>query len=55
MAEKMQVIRLEDAVEEAINLLRDSEYGYSMDDLVVEAKNFMESRSFEIDKRGLYE
>lgn len=53
MAEKMQVIRLEDAVEVAINLLRDSEHGYSMDDLVVEAKSFMESCSFEIDKDAM--
>ena len=48
--EKIQVIKLEDATEIAINLLRDHEYGYSIDDLVVEAGRFMESRSFEIDK-----
>lgn len=50
MNKKIQVIKLEDAMEIAINLLRDYEYGYSMDDLVVEAGSFMESRSFEIDK-----
>ena len=48
--EKIQVIKLEDATEIAINLIRDHEYGYSIDDLVVEAGRFMESRSFEIDK-----
>ena len=48
--EKIQVIKLEDATEIAINLIRDHEYGYSIDDLVVEAGCFMESRSFEIDK-----
>ena len=42
---------LEDAVEIARNLLRDYEYGYSIDDLVVEAEGFMESCSFEIDKK----
>ena len=50
MTEKIQVIRLEDAVEIARNLLRDYEYGYSIDDLVVEAESFMGSCSFEIDK-----
>lgn len=48
MNDKMQVIRLEDAVEVARNLLRDFEYGYSIDDLVVEAEGFMKSYSFEM-------
>ena len=50
MKNKIQVIRLEDAVDVARNLLRDFEYGYSIDDLVVEAESFMESYSFEIDE-----
>lgn len=54
MTEKIQVIRLEDAVEIARNLIRDNEYGYSIDDLVVEAESFMESRSFEISPVSKY-
>ncbi|MEJ8752635.1 hypothetical protein WKS98_08415 [Lagierella sp. ICN-221743] len=50
MAEKLKVVRLEDAIEVARNLLSDYEYGYSIDDLVVEAEDFMKSCSFEIEK-----
>lgn len=50
MKNKIQVVRLEDAVAIARNLLRDYEYGYSMDDLVVEAESFMRSCSFEIEE-----
>lgn len=50
MAEKLTVVRLEDAIEVARNLLYDYQYGYSIDDLVVEAEGFMESYSFEIEK-----
>lgn len=49
MSKKIEVIRLEDALEIARGLLSDYEYGYSIDDLVVEAESFMESCSFEID------
>lgn len=49
MNDKIQVIRLEDAVKVARGLLRDFEYGYSIDDLVVEAEGFMKSYSFEIE------
>lgn len=54
MNDKIQVIRLEDAVDVAIDLLRDFEYGYSIDDLVVEAEGFMKSYSFEIDEEELH-
>lgn len=50
MAKKIQVIRLEDAVDVARNLLSDFEYGYSIDDLEVEAEGFMKSYSFEVDE-----
>lgn len=49
MNDKIQVIRLEDAVKVARGLLRDFEYGYSIDGLVVEAEGFMKSYSFEIE------
>lgn len=49
MKNKIKVLRLEDAVNIAIDLLRDHEYGYSMDDLVVEAESFVERVSFEIE------
>lgn len=45
--EKYEVVTVDDAVEIAIDLLRDLEYGYSMDDLQVEARRFMEERSFD--------
>lgn len=48
--DKLQVIKLEDAVDIAVELLRDYEYGFSIDDLVVEAESFMRSASFEIDE-----
>ena len=48
--DKLQVIKLEDAVDIARGLLRDYEYGYSIDDLAVEAESFMLSASFEIDE-----
>lgn len=48
LQDKIKVLRLEDAVNIAIDLLRDHEYGYSMADLVVEAESFMERVSFEI-------
>lgn len=50
LQDKIKVLRLEDAVNIAIDLLRDHEYGYSMDDLVVEAEGFMKRASFEIDE-----
>ncbi len=50
MAEKLTVVRLEDAIEIARNLLNDYQFGYSIDDLVLEAEDFMKSCSFEIEK-----
>ena len=40
------VVALDDAVAVARSLIRDHEYGYSVDDLVVEAENFMRERCF---------
>ena len=39
------LIKVERAIEIAQGLLQDRDYGYSMDDLVVEAENFMENNS----------
>ena len=39
------MITVEDAIEVARGLLRDHEYGYSLDDLVVEAEGFMKEKS----------
>lgn len=40
------VVELNDAVCIARSLLRDMQYGYSIDDLVVEADSFMRAKSF---------
>jgi hypothetical protein len=47
IVEYQDVITLDDAVKIARGLLRDMQYGYSIDDLVVEAERFMSERSFE--------
>ena len=45
--EYQEVISLDDAVDIARSLLRDMQYGYSIDDLVVEAERFMYEKSFD--------
>ena len=42
---KSNFIKIEDAVEVARNLLKDMQYGYSYDDLSVEAIGFMKQKS----------
>lgn len=49
MTEKIQVIKLEDALEIARNLLKHYEYGCSINELFAEAEAFMKSYSFEIE------
>ena len=44
--ETRTVVTLEDAVRIARSLLRDMQYGYSIDDLVVETDSFMRAESF---------
>lgn len=43
------LIKVEDAVEVARSLLRDFEYGYSIDDLMVEADGFMREKQLDED------
>lgn len=51
MAEKLTVVRLEDAIEVARNLLNDYQLlGYSIDYLMLEAEGFMKLCSFEIER-----
>lgn len=51
MAEKLTVLRLEDAIEVAKNLLNDYQLlGYSIDYLMLEAEDFMKLCSFEIER-----
>ncbi|MEJ8751644.1 hypothetical protein WKS98_03285 [Lagierella sp. ICN-221743] len=50
MAEKLTVLRLEDAIEVVIDAINHYEYAYSIDALVANAKEFMECRSFEIER-----
>lgn len=45
LVEDEPYIKLSDAVEIARNILSDYEYGYSMDDLVVEVESFMKEKS----------
>lgn len=44
----MEVLTIDSAVDVAIRLLHDLEYGYSMDDLVVEADRFMTDEAISI-------
>lgn len=50
MAEKLTVLRLEDAIEVTRNLLNDYQFRYSIDYLMLEAEDFMKLCSFEIEK-----
>lgn len=47
LLEAKEVICLDDAIEIARSLISDAKYGYSSDDLVVEAESFMKEKSFE--------
>ena len=42
-----KVISLSDAISVARNLLYDMQYGYSIDDLIVEVERFMNDKSFQ--------